>query len=181
GGNPVNVATFTDTYPTPQASDYTGTINWGDGHTSAASFAPNGSGGFYVSGGNTYGTFGWYPVAISIQNIRGAAATLTSSMLVDDAPLGATGTSFTVAQGAPFGNVIARFTHADPNALLGYSASIDWGDGTSSDQNLDSIGAVSAEGRNNFVVTGFHTYGTAGTYPVAVTVSDSGGSQATTT
>ena len=47
------VATFTDADPAGTSSDYSATINWGDGSVSAGTIAPSGS-GFQVTGTHTY-------------------------------------------------------------------------------------------------------------------------------
>ncbi len=50
-----------------------------------------------------------------------------------------------------------------------YSATIDWGDGTS------SSGVVGASGRA-FTISGSHTYQEDGNYPIVVHIADLGGS-----
>jgi hypothetical protein len=52
------VATFTDADPAAVSADFSATIQWGDGHTSAGTIAPDGQGGFTVSGQNTYAEYG---------------------------------------------------------------------------------------------------------------------------
>jgi hypothetical protein len=167
----VLVATFTDTGSTGNPGDYTVSVNWGDGHISNGSVASNGSGGFNITGSNTYGTAGQFPIAILITNIRGAKATLTSAVAVSDAALTATGTTLTGTPGAALSTVtVAQFT--DPNAngaLTDYSASIDWGDGNTSD------GVITLESGNTFAVSGTNTYVQPGTYTVTVFISDVGG------
>ena len=49
----VRVATFTDANPLAAAADYTATVNWGDGTTTAATVVADGA-GFAVVGGHTY-------------------------------------------------------------------------------------------------------------------------------
>jgi hypothetical protein len=61
------VASFTDTDNDP-VSVYSAAINWGDGHTSAGVITPNGSGGFNVSGSNTYAEENSYNVSIQISD-----------------------------------------------------------------------------------------------------------------
>src|SRR5438094_1393651 len=48
------VATFSDANPSASLSDYTATIDWGDGQTSTADIAQATTGGFLVSGSHTY-------------------------------------------------------------------------------------------------------------------------------
>src|SRR5207302_286668 len=60
------IATFKDNDPNGTASDYSATISWGDGTTSPASFAANGSGGFNVSGTHAYAATGTYTISLTI-------------------------------------------------------------------------------------------------------------------
>jgi hypothetical protein len=69
---------------------------------------------------------------------------------------------------------LATFTDADPNATAAnFTATIAWGDGTT------SPGTVTGSG--TFSVLGAHTYTNAGTFSVTVSILDSGGSSATVT
>jgi hypothetical protein len=64
--------------------------------------------------------------------------------------------------------VVASFTDPDPHATAGdYSATINWGDGSS------STGTIAANG-GGFDVSASHTYAEEGTYPVTVTIQDAG-------
>jgi hypothetical protein len=61
-----NVATFTSADPSATAASFTATVTWGDGHTSPGTVAPDGRGGFTVSGSNTYAQAGTYPVTVTV-------------------------------------------------------------------------------------------------------------------
>jgi hypothetical protein len=78
-GAPFNgtVASFSDTDHDP-ASNYTATIAWGDGNTSTGAIQANGSGGFNVSGTNTYAAAGTYTLTVTITDSDGSKATATS-------------------------------------------------------------------------------------------------------
>jgi hypothetical protein len=52
------VATFTDSVSGTTASEYSATIDWGDGNTSAGTIASDGDGGYTVAGTNTYSAYG---------------------------------------------------------------------------------------------------------------------------
>src|SRR5262245_34835433 len=65
------VASFTDADPGGTAADYTATIAWGDGQTSAGTVAANGSGGFNVSGSHTFAEEGAYDVAVTVADAGG--------------------------------------------------------------------------------------------------------------
>jgi hypothetical protein len=77
--------------------------------------------------------------------------------------------------GSAVGGTVA--TISDPNTSAtasAYSATIDWGDGSS------SAGTITG-GNGAFNVTGSHAYAAAGTYPVAVTITSVGTSQGNST
>jgi hypothetical protein len=115
------VATFTDvTYPTNSPSDFTATINWGDGTTSAGIVTVQGS-LFVVRGSHTYTEEGTYSIKVTISDDGGAAATAntTSAATIADAPLTATGTPVNATEGLSFSGQVATFTDANPNAGLG--------------------------------------------------------------
>jgi hypothetical protein len=86
------------------------------------------------------------------------------------APLqGGEGVPF-VAQAVPVSGVVASFSDADPGGTVSdYSATIEWGDGTT------SAGTVGTSG-SGFTVSGSHTYQEDGNYPVVVHIGDVGGS-----
>ncbi|HEY8863153.1 MAG TPA: hypothetical protein VIO37_03155 [Candidatus Dormibacteraeota bacterium] len=77
------VATFTDADPGGVVSDYTATISWGDGTTSAGVVSAQGS-GFTVSGSHTFGE-GRFTITTSIHD-AGASAVATSTITVDLTP-----------------------------------------------------------------------------------------------
>lgn len=85
-----------------------------------------------------------------------------------DAPINATGTKFGATEGVSFTGTVATFTDQDPGSTATeYSATIDWGDNTST-----TAGTISGPIGGPFTVTGTHTYGEQGTYSVTVTISD---------
>jgi hypothetical protein len=168
------VATFADANPNSTAADFTATITWGDGQTSAGTITANPAGGFVVSGTNTYAEEGSYPVTVSILDQGGATAAASTTAAVVDAPLNATGLTLSATESAAFHGAVATFTDANPNATAGeFSATILWGDGAT------SAGTVTANADGSFAVSGDHVYAEEGCYPVTVTVLDQGGSAAT--
>lgn len=82
--------------------------------------------------------------------------------------------SIQATAGQPFSGVLASFTDANPNATTAdYSATIDWGDGTTSQV---GAGAFTTNNRGGFDLTAGHDFAAAGSYTVHVTITDAGGS-----
>ena len=164
------VATFTDANPSAPLSDFSATINWGDGSgTSTGSITIDPSGGFDVSGGHTYSSTGTFSVSVKVTDVGGAMVAVTGlATVVEPPPLVSAGT-VTTSEGALFNGQVATFTDADPNLGAGdFTATINWGDGVTSSGNIVSNGA------GGFKVSGNHVYLEEGNLPVTVTVSVGG-------
>jgi PKD repeat protein len=91
--------------------------------------------------------------------------------------LQATSNQISVTEGTSFSGTVASFTDTDGDPDSNYTATIDWGDGTSPDINV----AVSPNNNGGFDVPGMHTYAEEGTYNVDVTITDSDGTSDSTT
>jgi hypothetical protein len=77
------VATFTDANPESLASDFTATIDWGDGaSTTAGTIGSAAGGGFTITGSHTYASGGAYATSIEIKDVGGATTTATSTATV---------------------------------------------------------------------------------------------------
>jgi hypothetical protein len=99
---------------------------------------------------------------------------LESRQLLSVAPLFAHGVPFKAAQLTALSNVtVAGFREKAVDPIGNYSATIDWGDGTS-----PAAGTIVSDGKGGFLVQGSHTYANAGTDKVTVQISDSDGSSA---
>ena len=76
-------ATFTDADPAGTLSDYSTTINWGDGATSSGLVATNPTGaGFVVAGSHQYAKAGTYTVTLTITDAGGSHVTGTQTLVV---------------------------------------------------------------------------------------------------
>jgi hypothetical protein len=75
------VASFTDADPNGSVSDYSGTIDWGDGSSSPATITQDG-GQFDISGSHSYADLGPYQLTISVCDGGGSCAQTTSQLLV---------------------------------------------------------------------------------------------------
>jgi len=169
------VATFTDADPNGTAADYTATIAWGDGVTSAGTIAASG-GGFIVSGSHAYGEDGTHTFTATIADAGGSTATAGAAANITEQTISATAVAVNGYERSPLANVaLATFTHGtggEPTS--GFSVSIEWGDGST------STGSVSESG-TTYTVSGSHTYLDEGTYPIAFQVFDGSGSSSFTT
>lgn len=166
------VATFKDPDPSGKASDYSASINWGDGTSSAGTISGSPS-KFTINGTHTYAEEGSFPVKVTINDTdRSNGATTSSTASVADAALKGTGVAPSHSGNTATGTV-ATFTDSDPKGTVtDYTARINWGDGTT------TTGAVTAES-GKFRVSGSHTYSKPGTYKVTTTIRDAGGSTVT--
>ena len=189
------VATFTDPgNPLHQEpiSDYSATINWGDSQISTGGITLGADGTYTVQASHTYTeevntstnppeTF--FPIQVTIHHGTAMDVTANSSALVADAPLAVTGNqTFNAVEAAlPAANqVVATFTDpggSEPlsdsiDGTLEYSATVNWGDGTSSTSTSPTTPVV-ITGPNAFgvySVTGDHAYAEEGIYPISVTI-----------
>jgi hypothetical protein len=165
------VASFTDIAPSGGAGA-TATITWGDGHVSAGTISLVG-GVYMVRGTNTYGALGSFPISVTINDVDGDNATVTSTATVSN-PLQATGIKVSIIVGKSFNGPVASFTDLGPSGGVGATAMITWGDGNVTAGTISFSGGV-------FTVAGTHTYNAVNTYPLSVTINDVDGNSATTT
>jgi uncharacterized protein (TIGR03118 family) len=165
------VATASDTYAAP-ASIFTANINWGDG-TSSAGTVTGSNGQFTISGEHVYSEDGTYTPVASIADLPPGqlSATATFTTVVADAPISATATTLNLTEGQVFSGEVATFDDSNPfGTAADFTATIDWGDHTT------TAGSVSASG--GFQVSGSHTYAVGGSYNATVTINDVGGASA---
>ncbi len=170
------VATFVHGDPSAPTSDFSGTINWGDGSSTPATFTYDSTHArFNVNGTHTYAEEGTYSIAVAIADVDGSTASTTVTAHVADAPLSSSAGTTNLVEGAAFSGVVATFTDADPGGTLtDYSSTITWGDGTASAGTI----AYNASQRY-YTVSGTHTFAEEGAYATSVAIADGGG--ATTT
>ncbi len=180
------VATFTDADALASASDYTTSIKWGDGTTTAGQVTEDASRTFYVLGSHTYAAGGsGLAIAVTIADKDGSTVQASSTANVAAAqPLAPVSVPAlaTEPKGTPLlGVEVASFTDSDHSTSLdNFTATIDWGDGSA-----NSIGTVTQPGGAGtaFVVRGNHTFVQAQATPYTVTVAirDAAGHNLTTT
>ena len=170
------VASFADSDGDP-ISNFTASIQWGDGSTSSGALGESG-GSFVVRGTHTYTEEGTYKVAVQITDADGASATASSTATIADAPLSGGGRGFAAGAGTAITTDVGTFTDADPNAHLAggglgsdETGIISWGDGTQSPASITLDVATGV-----FSVSGTHIYANGGTFAVKAIINDFGGS-----
>jgi hypothetical protein len=175
-------ASFTDTNLAARASDFSGTIDWGDGsagHPDVTTFTSGAvaavEGGYTISSNHQYAEQGNYSITVTVNDADGSSTNITGSTTVADAPLtpgtvsASGGVELTKAT-----TLAATVTDANPAALAGdFSGSINWGDGTEGSV-FDSSAVSGSAG--NYTVSASHQYTEQGNYTITVTIFDVDGS-----
>ena len=172
----VTVAKFIDPGGAEPLSDYTATINWGDGTPTTTGVISFAAGVFTVAGDHTYAeesapehasSYPSYAIAVTIDHESAPAAVANSQAIVSDPSVVGTG-GFTINAlecQALAGVAVATFTDpGGPEALGDYGATIDWGDGHT------SAGVISGPVGGVYTVSGGNTFGEDGTYTITVTL-----------
>ena len=133
---------FTDANPGATAADFTATIDWGDATSSTGAVTAAG-GGFTVDASHTYAHAGTFTVTVTVADVGGSTASATGQATVAPSPLTA---------GTAHGHERGRRPHAgaadvrlhrreSSRHAADFTATIDWGDTTS------SAGTVTGRGR----------------------------------
>ena len=163
------VAKFVDPGTPEPLSDYSATIDWGDGSAAAAgviAYDPA-TRSFTVSGNHTYADEGLYAVKTKIVHDGLSPVEASSTAVIGDpAVVGTGGFALEGVERTGAVQTVATFTDpAGPEAVGDYSASIDWGDG-----GPPTAGTITLQA-GVFTVTGAHAYANEGSYAVKVSIS----------
>jgi hypothetical protein len=170
------VATFTDTDATQPASNFTASIDWGDGTVSAGTVA-GASGSFTVSATHTWADEGSFAVTTTVTDAANAvSATGAGTAAVAEADvLAGVGLAIAATRGVTFAGAVATFSDTNTsNVASDFVATINWGD------SAVTAGTV-AGSAGAFTVSGSHAYAATGAFPVTVTLSDDPPGTATAT
>ncbi len=177
-------ATFSDANVNAPASDFSGTINWGDGNPAtsitSADVTANGDGSFTINASYQYAEESGatpYSITVTINDVGGSSTSNIGSTTVADAPL--TAGTLSATGGVEFTtptSLTATFSDANVNAPASdFSGTINWGDGNPA-TNFDSSD-VTANGDGSFTINASYQYAEesgATPYTIAVTINDVG-------
>ncbi|AGA30390.1 beta strand repeat-containing protein [Singulisphaera acidiphila] len=183
------VGQFSDADVNEPASQFTATINWGDGTSTQGVVSQAGGAGtpFDVIGTHTFANPGSYPVSIlvvdqpytsittiggvtfAVSDVGGGSTTIASRAEIASPDIVVTPLPITVTEDYTFTKSVALITPSSGyfTSESGFTAVIDWGDGTA-----PSAGTIVPEGEGSFLVNGSHLYlrETAPGLPYIVTV-----------
>ncbi len=185
---PAPIATFIDTGGANPVADYSATVSVVDpaGTTdilSGATITQNGDAAEYTVNAPalTFPAAGTYQVVVAITDnsattpltVDGAAqAVIADAALGPGIPLALKVSTGQVLSGAEVGTFTDANTFA---AATGFTATIDWGDGTA-----PSIATIAADtATDTFDVVGTHAYALPGSYATTIVVTDAAGSTVT--
>ncbi|HEU5116368.1 MAG TPA: hypothetical protein VFT74_06775, partial [Isosphaeraceae bacterium] len=169
------LASFVDASPAVLSLDnFEATIDWGDGSPEEpATILINYDGGFVVQGTHAYAQGGKdYVYTINFKDVRlgtpppvtPSSASVTGTISVKSAPFSATGADLSqvsLREGQTFDGTVATIT--TPNTLADpstFSATVSWGDGSTSPATISRDGTLS--------INGTHTYSRWGRYDITV-------------
>ncbi len=185
-------ATFQSGDPSAPISDFSVSIDWGDGTPpdTSATIVSTGQGGYRIQANHVFVNTGSYTGTVSINDAGGSSTQATVSATIKDAPITLSTTGLlpiTTVEGSAFSGTVAVLTDANTFATLSQysSVTINWGDGTSSNLGdaTNPVQILPKQGgpAGTFVISDTHTYTHFGTYAITTTVDDVGGSKGSAT
>lgn len=164
------VAAFAASASGAVAGDFTANIDWGDGHSSTGTVTATGNGGFLVLGNHTFAEEGGETITVTVNDNTNHTVSSAASVQVADAPLIATGVDHLSVPDLTVNNLqVASVIDTGGTAGATYTATIDWGDGTT------SAGTINVNGNTVNISGSTSSYTVPGRYVLTVTVNDGGG------
>lgn len=167
------VAGFSDPNTGATASEYSASIDWGDGSRADTGVITGAAGSFVVSGTHTYADEGAFRPTVTIADVDDATngGTASSAATVTDGGLTAICAAPALSSTSFNGNVVS-LADSNPRATAAdFTATIAWGDGSTSAATVSQAGA-------KFMLGGSHAYSSSGFSSMSVSVADDGGALA---
>ena len=170
----LTLASFTDTTSGVTASDFTVSINWGDGNTGSGTVTQSGS-SFTITATPTFATDsidqtdGVYQIALTVEYDSATYLQTTLPVEVTRPPTVLVAADLPAQSGTTFtDSVLGVFVEPDDTDATTDSAhSINWGDGASGAGTVQEIGTNTGL----FQVEGSHTYSTNPTGEFSISLS----------
>jgi len=164
----ISVLTFTDADPRGQLSDFSASIDWGDGETSAATITKSGK-VYTLAGTHRYTTAGSKPISVQVFSVGGTLTTANvtariarPSLIVEGGPDITSDDSYGLYEGVYFNRQI---TFSDSESGYTYTATVNWGDGSPLETLVISDNTINLN----------HEFVNSGTYKAKVIVTDNTG------
>jgi hypothetical protein len=163
-----SLITFTDGNGGLSAANFTASVSWGDGTTTIAGTVVHESGTTYgVSATHDFADAGTYHGMVNVSDGLGDSATASYTATVTNAAINATSASGSYPTGEYEDRTVGTFTDGNLGlSAADFTASIAWGDGTT------TAGTVTALGGGSYSVDAVQAYTAAGAYGGYVTVND---------
>ena len=141
------VATFAAGDVQGTLADFQATIYWTGAVNLITSgyIAPNGPGSYIVYSSNVYAKPGSYPVNVVLTGANNSSAQASGTATVSDAPLSTSPVTISTLIQTPFSGAVASFQTTNSYAVsTDFTASINWGDGTTPRRRGRSLPTASA-------------------------------------
>ena len=161
---PVLLAHFADANPQAALTDYSSSVSWGDGDSEPATVEASPGGGVDVYGDHMFGNGGIYTFDVTLSDDGGQSATASGTATI----------SLIEGQSESVSLLVTPASGTQLTAGTTYTASLDWGDGTSS----PATGEVAANG-TQILVSGAHVLSEEGDTTITATADDPAGSGGT--
>jgi hypothetical protein len=161
----------------PKHADLHGTVNWGDGTTSPATFIAGTKGKLLVRGNHHYANTGSYSVTVNVDQTlynKGKPSSLYPLLLpaitgtaqfVKPGPITQGGIAIEATAGQTFSGPVAAFAVPAASVAVNRVATIFWGDGS------HSVGTIASPDATDLSITASHVYRKAGKYHVKILVT----------
>jgi hypothetical protein len=184
------VATFTDANLFNVATDFTATIDWGDGSPNSVGTVVGSDGSFTVDGTHTYLKFNpSYKITVTVREVDGSLVTISGNIAVTDPTVTgfAASPAIKATEGLSTGTIVlGTFTYDDPYATVSdvsaYLSAGGWGDGSPAGTTYLTVQEMGANASQSFFeILGSHTYAEEGPYTLSINVATLGGSTTTIT
>ncbi len=172
----LTAGTFTISDLGSLSTNFTASVDWGDGSTVSTGTVVGSRGEFVVSADHTYATTGTFTTIVTVTDTRGGggvgtgngSSIVTSGLLTLNVPA-----SIVEYAGEAF-NWTFTFDDAEAGATAAkYAISIDWGDATTA-----SKATVTSNANGGFEAAAGHTYAKVGDDTITVTITDAATSEA---